>query len=332
MIRTLTYTLCLTGTAAAAEPVVVTDIAPVQALVAAVLGSEPEVIVPQSGDPHDFALAPSQARSLANADFVVWVGPTLTPWLTDPLSTLAEDAVMLELIEVPGWEVLPMREVGVDHDDHEDHDDHDHAEHAEDDHDHDEHAKDEDDHDHDHEEHADAHDEHADAHDDDDHAGHGHGDEDPHAWLDPVVLAVWADAVADQLSEIDPDNAATYAANADAYVTRLDSLVAEAPDLSGVSGMLLAHDGYQYLETRFGFAPVAYVTDGHDAEPGPAHLAELRDLVQDGAVTCVLYDTGPEPGWVNALTEGMDIPTGQVSPLEPIETILASLQETCLGT
>src|SRR5690606_4041378 len=53
-----------------------------------------------------------------------------------------------------------------------------------------------------------------DHHDDHDHDGHGHGPTDPHVWLDPLRLATIGDAIADQLSALDPDHAETYARNA----------------------------------------------------------------------------------------------------------------------
>ena len=51
-----------------------------------------------------------------------------------------------------------------------------------------------------------------------------HGDDvkDPHFWLDPVLLADVGDAVAADLSELDPPHAATYAANAAALRARPD--------------------------------------------------------------------------------------------------------------
>ena len=43
------------------------------------------------------------------------------------------------------------------------------------------------------------------------HAGeeHDHGDTDPHFWLDPLLVADFGDAVADELTEVDPDGAQT---------------------------------------------------------------------------------------------------------------------------
>ncbi|WP_415234099.1 zinc ABC transporter substrate-binding protein [Pseudorhodobacter sp.] len=85
MCRFFTALLVLAwGQAALADaPKVVVDIAPVQALVAMVMGDTgaPGLLLPQGADAHDFQLRPSQARDLAAADLVIWVGPEMTPWL-----------------------------------------------------------------------------------------------------------------------------------------------------------------------------------------------------------------------------------------------------------
>ena len=50
---------------------------------------EPGLILPPGASPHGYALRPSEARLLQDADLVVWIGPALTPWLADPIATLA---------------------------------------------------------------------------------------------------------------------------------------------------------------------------------------------------------------------------------------------------
>lgn len=100
--------------ARAEVPMVVTDIAPVQSLVAIVMQGmgTPEMIVPPGGGPHGAALRPSQARALQGADLVVWMGPGLTPRLSKPIETLAGGAVQLELLGAPGTQLLGLREDG----------------------------------------------------------------------------------------------------------------------------------------------------------------------------------------------------------------------------
>lgn len=69
--------------ALARVPQVVTDIPPVQALVAQVMANlgNPVLLLEKGADEHDFQLRPSQMRAIADADLVVWIGPSLTPWL-----------------------------------------------------------------------------------------------------------------------------------------------------------------------------------------------------------------------------------------------------------
>lgn len=119
MIRKILAALAaLAVTPALAEPPrVVTDIAPVQSLVAMVAGETavPPVLVPPGGSPHGAALKPSQARALQQADLVIWIGPGLTPWLEKPVATLADAARELRLMEVAGTRHYALRD-GDGHD------------------------------------------------------------------------------------------------------------------------------------------------------------------------------------------------------------------------
>jgi len=98
-------TLLLTASPALAEvPLVVTDIPPVHALVAQVMGElgQPELLLAKGADEHDFQLRPSQAGAVADAGLVVWIGPELTPWLENALETRAEGAASLALLDAEG--------------------------------------------------------------------------------------------------------------------------------------------------------------------------------------------------------------------------------------
>tara|TARA_R110002049_G_C9135516_1_gene559257 strand:- start:153 stop:1361 length:1209 start_codon:yes stop_codon:yes gene_type:complete len=175
-------------------PAVATDIAPVHALVSQVMEGvgTPDLIVPPRSSPHGYAMRPSEARALSGADLVVWVGPLLTPWLADPLESLASSASHLALLEQPGTRVLAFREGATfeahDHGDEgdEDHGGEEHAEKGDDQetHDHDAHGDEaheeyhhekHDDEEHDHEEHDDEeHDHEGHDHEQHDHDAHGH--------------------------------------------------------------------------------------------------------------------------------------------------------------
>ena len=99
------------GPAVAETPKVMTDIAPIQSLVARVMQGvgTPDVLLPPGASPHEFILRPSDADRLAQAGLIIWVGHGLTPWLEEPVETLAPDAAKLELLDTTGWTALQAR-------------------------------------------------------------------------------------------------------------------------------------------------------------------------------------------------------------------------------
>ncbi|MDT8419461.1 MAG: zinc ABC transporter substrate-binding protein [Desulfuromonadales bacterium] len=110
--------------AEAAVPKVVVSIKPIHALVSAVMQGvgEPVLLVKGGGSPHGYVLRPSEARALAGAELVVWIGPQLESFLEKPLSTLGRDAAQLKMIEELRADLLPAREGGSWEEHGEDHD------------------------------------------------------------------------------------------------------------------------------------------------------------------------------------------------------------------
>ncbi|MCV3274324.1 zinc ABC transporter substrate-binding protein [Roseobacter sinensis] len=312
----------LSSPALAEAPQVVTDIAPIHSLVAQVMEGvgAPDVILPPGASPHAYAMRPSEARALSQADLVVWVGPMLSPWLEESIETLAPQAEHLSLMEMPGVQTLAFRsgEMFVDAHDHGSHDDHGAAHEAKDDHGHD------DDHEHaetahdDHVDHAhDDHEDHADTgHDDHDAHGHAHaGGVDPHIWLDPQNAIAILSGVADALSRQDPENAATYSANAAtaaAGITALQERI--ATQLAPLSGrpFVVAHDAYHYFEARFGLEAAAAISLADDAAAQPGHLAEVRETVATVGARCALVEPGTQEGLVEAVFAGSETKLGLV--------------------
>ncbi|WP_121061505.1 zinc ABC transporter substrate-binding protein [Chachezhania antarctica] len=335
-------TVCL-GSGALAGPAVTTDIAPVQSLVAQVMDGvgTPALLVPQDASPHMLSLKPSQAKSLSQADLVIWVGPDLTPWLEKSLDSLAPDAVRLTLLEEDGFEPLPFREGLAGHDDHdahdddhagEDHDGHDdHSDHADDGHDdHDEEAHD------DHSGHG--HDDHGDHGDHEDHAaeghaGHDHGDEDPHAWLDPTVAQAWLGLIAAHLAEVDPDNAAIYTANAEraqAALTALDERLQAQLAPAQTVAFVTDHDAFQYFERHYGLDWVGSVSGGDAAAPGPRRIAELQEAMADHGVRCAFGEPQASDRLLRAATDGTGITLGTMDPIGRNLTLGPDLYPTLL--
>ena len=306
----------LLSTAALAEvPQVATDIAPVHSLVAQVMGDlgAPALIVRPGASPHGYAMRPSEAQALEQADLVVWIGEGLTPWLEGPVETLGEGAAVLELMSVEGTILHDYREGATfaahDHGEHEGHD-HDAAKGHDHDHDHAHDKAEAHDHDHDHD-----HDK-AESHAGD-HAGHDHSGADAHAWLDPANGRVWLGAIAAELSRLDPENAAAYAANAAEGQAELTALEAELTKLQAPMGeteFVVFHDAYQYFERRFGLAAAGAISFSDASAPSAGRIAELREAVADLGAACVFA----EPQFSSGLVETVFGDSARVGLLDPL--------------
>ena len=295
-----------TFTSANAEIKVVASIKPIHSLVSYLMDGigKPDLIVDGYASPHGFAMKPSHAKMLQNADLIFWVGEDLENFLEKPLSSIAKKAEKIELIEIKGLQVLKFRERNIfdEHDHEHGHDDHGKKEDDHDDHGHDDdHGKKEDDHD-DH------------GHDDQD--GHAHGEFDPHIWLDPINAKAMLNEMAEHLIENDPKNEAKYKSNLAKALQEIDKLTIDVmTDLSSSVSSIVFHDAYQYFEERFNVKVLGAFTVNTDVMPGAEQLAEIREIIEHDKVACVFSEPQFNPDIINAVAKDMKIKTGVLDPL-----------------
>lgn len=179
---------------------------------------------------------------------------------------------------------------------------------------------------HDHEDDHEGHDAHGGHDDGDAHEGHDHGDEDPHFWLDPLLMAQFGDAVADELGKIDPDHADEFTRAAEdlrGELTALDREYEEGLASCARTTVVVSHDAFGYLR-RYGlaFEPVAGLSPG--AEPTPAGLRHLTQVIKDEKITTIFTETlAPTKLTAQLATdEGVD-----VAVLDPVEGVTKGKDE-----
>jgi zinc transport system substrate-binding protein len=111
----LTLFLFLLASPCFAAPKIVVSIAPIHSLVSLLTKgiSEPKLLLKQGGSPHSSSLRPSQARALAGADLLIWVGPELESFLTVPVGRLVQPKAEMQLLKLEGLELLAQRHGGL---------------------------------------------------------------------------------------------------------------------------------------------------------------------------------------------------------------------------
>ena len=289
-----------------AEIKVVTSIKPIHSLASYLMDgvAKPDLIVDGYASPHGFALKPSHAKMLQNADLIFWVGEDLENFLEKPLKTVAKKAEKIELMEIKGLTKLKFRERNI-------FEEHDHG-HKEDNHD--DHAKKEDDHDdhgHDDEHKEDGHDDHEHGHE-----GHAHGEFDPHIWLDPMNAKVILSEMAEHLMENDQENEAKYKANLKKAHKDLDKLTKKVKsELNKDFKSIVFHDAYQYFEKRFGINILGAFTVNTDVMPGAEQLAEIREIIEHDKVSCIFSEPQFNPDIIKAVAKDTNVATGVIDPL-----------------
>ncbi|MDC3355649.1 zinc ABC transporter substrate-binding protein [Candidatus Pelagibacter sp.] len=281
-------------TPANAEIKVVTSIKPIHSLASYLMDGvgKPDLIVDGFNSPHGFSMKPSHAKMLQNADLIFWIGEDLESFLEKPLNSIAKKAEKIEIIEIKGLNVLKFRERNIF-----------------DEHNHDDHAKKEDDHD-DHDDHAKKEDGH------DDHEGHGHGEYDPHIWLDPINAKVILKEMTEHLIENDSKNASTYKNNLDKALKDIDKLTMDVmTELNESTSSIVFHDAYQYFEKRFNVKILGAFTVNTDVMPGAEQLSEIREIIKHDKVKCIFSEPQFNPDIIKVVAKDMNIKTGVVDPL-----------------
>lgn len=249
-------------------------------------------VIPPGGDPHSYIPSPREVVTIIDADLVLVNGMDLEENL---LGVVEDNASSDPVVVSMGVPVLSSSYHEEEADDEHDHD-------SETDHDHDPflgvlgedpicdttHEGDEDhDDEHDHEGDEDHEDEH-DHEEEEDHEGHDHGPCDPHVWMAPGNVMLWASNIADAYIALDPDNMETYQTNAENYIQELETLDQDIQDMvEGIpeSNRVLVtnHIFLSYFAVAYDFeiAGVILPGGGAAAEVAPRTLVQLIEQVND---------------------------------------------------
>jgi zinc transport system substrate-binding protein len=136
---------------------------------------------------------------------------------------------------------------------------------------------------------------------------------DPHVWLDPVLMSKLFTAVRTSLG----DNVNVSAA--DAYAQQLKDLDAEfAAGLKDCKRrtFVTAHDAFGYLARRYNLTQEAIAGVDPEQEPSADRLSELADLVREQHVTTIFTEELVSPRVAETLAREANVKTAVLDPLE----------------
>jgi manganese/iron transport system substrate-binding protein len=120
---------------------------------------------------------------------------------------------------------------------------------------------------------------------------------DPHTWLDPNNVMIWADTIAEALSQADPAHASVYRKNAEACKAQLKELdawireqVAQIPPER--RKLVTDHRAYGYFAQRYGFEQIGAVLPSFSTEAASSaqELAALEQAIRSYGVPVIFVE------------------------------------------
>ena len=257
-------------------PKVVVTIAPVHSLIAAVMQGvgEPKLLVTGASSLHAYALKPSDAKALKDADAVFWVGEGMETFMVKVLKSLPKKTRMVELAVAPGVQLLAPREGGVWEEDAHGHG-HKHEKHE----DHGEHEM------------------------------HIWLDPANGEAIVRAVAGVLAEIDPERAAVYRANEEKTLAG-----LKALDAEIKVELQAVGKTPFIVFHDAYQYFENRYGLSAAGSITVSPDRKPSAKRLSQIRAKIRDVKAACVFAEPQFDSALVGVVAEGTGAKTGALDP------------------
>src|SRR6201991_1381174 len=125
-------------------------------------------------------------------------------------------------------------------------------------------------------------------------------DADPHAWQSVVNAKIYVANIRDALIAADQAGAAAYRANADAYLTKLDTLDREVREAVAQIAqarrkVISTHDAFGYFAAAYGIAFIAPQGVSTESEPSARDIAAIITQVRTAKIPAVFLENISDP-------------------------------------
>lgn len=281
-----------------------------------VVGDAPDVdihllVSADVGCPHNYVVTPADLKAVSRADLIVANGLGLESFLatllrTNPkarLITISDDCEILQSRTSHHHEhhtaKAALSRPTTDQE----------ATHDRNEHEHDKH--------HDGAETAPAHE--ADDHHDKEHAG---GEPNPHVWVSPIQAIRQIRSLAHRLSEADPEYAARYQANAEAYVARIEVLHRRMRDAAARFAnrrIVTFHDAFAYLAKDLGLEVVATLTLDPSRPPSAAEMADVINTIRETGAAAVFFEPAYSDTVARTISRDAGVPAFPLNPFNSLD-------------
>ena len=149
----------------------------------------------------------------------------------------------------------------------------------------------------------------ADEHEEEEDAGDGHGQFDPHVWHDVANVIILVGNIRDALVATDPVRAELYEANAAAYIAELEALDASIREQVGTlpperRKLVTSHDTFGYFADAYGFEVIGTALGSISTEagdPSARDIATLITQIEEAGVPAIFAENVANPDLMESI-------------------------------
>lgn len=145
------------------------------------------------------------------------------------------------------------------------------------------------------------------------------GRQDPHVWISPKKAAVEVERITEAFCAADAANAAYYQENSRRYLQQLQLLDSQMQEISRTAQkkvFVTAHAAFGHLANDYGLQQLAVNGLSPQAEPTPADLRQLAEIVRREQVKYIFFETLTDPKIAEVLARETGAETAVLDPLE----------------
>ncbi len=273
---------------------IITTIYPLADIAGQIGGEKVEVsyLLPAGSSPHTYEPTVEQARLVERADLFIYVGADLDNWAVNMTEAAGPELSVIDLSDqvevVEAARYLDIEENGLEENNHEhhngndeNHDDHGHHEHDDSDHD--------------------------------------HGPEDPHFWLDPLIVRdMISPSIHEKLAKLAPDEEDYFSRRHEDYhheLTMLHEKIETATADFSRHSFIAFHSAWQYFAQRYGLEEVAVIANFPGQEPSAGWIAELVELIKDEEIGAIFTEPQFSPELAERIAEESGAEVLVIDPL-----------------
>ena len=138
---------------------------------------------------------------------------------------------------------------------------------------------------------------------------------DPHAWMNVANGKIYTRNIAAALKDLDPKNAGTFEANAQAYMKALEELdkeieedISKIPEAQRI--LITSHDAFQYYGRRYNIRLEAIMGISTEAEAQTSDIQRVNKVIQEGGVPAIFIESTINPKLIKQLAADNKISIG----------------------